>query len=155
MEAWEKKLLDRVRQRGFATVGEFVSARPGVPYPELADELGPDILGVQVVDAQLREARDRGQLRSAAADSLVRCIRQQLPQGWGKTASMDAGVTNDFMNITAWSYWSTLFKGVEPGGDVPDAVWEQLRERAPLGWLPRDADDSVVRAVIDAAWPTN
>lgn len=155
MEAWEKKLLDRVRQRGFATVGEFVTSRPGVPYPELADELGPDILGAQVVDAQLREAREQGKLRFAAADSLVRCIRQQLPQGWGKTQSQDAGVTNDFMNITAWSYWSTLFKSVQPGDDIPDAVWSHLKESAPLGWLPRDADDSVARGAINAAWPAN
>jgi hypothetical protein len=101
----------------------------------------------------LEEAKARGEIRSAAIDSLVRCIRQQLPQGWSRTPSQDEGVTPEFMNITAWSYWSGMFKAVQPDDALTDAVWARLREWAPTGWLPESVEDEIIRAAFNEAWP--
>jgi hypothetical protein len=151
-ERWQELVQAHVVALGYDSIAAFVAARPGTPYPALATELGEEILGVMVAEAQLREARDAGRLRDAAADGLVRCLRQVLTGGWSRTEPGDPEVTIDFMNITGWSLWIGLFMNARFAESALDAMWAELLQRAPAGWLPRDADDEVIRAVIDALY---
>lgn len=154
MERWESDLLERVEKLGFSSLNDYLRARPGAPYPALADELGASVLGVQVADLQLRKAKREGELpfREAARDALVRCLRQTLTAGWSRTESQD-GASAEFMNIAAWSNWSSLVKRVTPADPRTDAVWKELETRAKEGWLPQDSEDGLVQLVFASAWP--
>src|SRR5262245_18824173 len=101
----EKRIVDRVTALGFASLADYIAARIGVPYTDLADELGDNVLGMHVAALQMRDARDR---RAAAADALVRALRQVLPNGWDRTDATEPGVDREFVTVSGWSYWISL-----------------------------------------------
>lgn len=151
MDKWEQELLSRVKAAGFADLDQFLSARPGVSHPALAEELGGPVMGVQIVTRQLNQAKARGTLRDALADALVRCLRQVLTQGWSKTPG--DGVEPDFVNVTGWSTWSALVTDYLPDPEIKHAVWNVLNTQAKPGWLPETAKDPLIVEAFRSAWP--
>ena len=137
-------LDERLSGRGYSTVAEFLSARPGVGYVTLGDDLG--VLPITLIRAHLEEARDAGLLREAARDALARQLREGLPRGWSPSDEMG--------NIAPWSAWSSYVDAAGgPAQAVRLSVYDALKARAPDGWIPRDASDPILRAAFDAGWP--
>ena len=59
---WHARVLERVQQRGFATVTQYTADRVGIPLVELAEELGLMIsspIRSRVCSSRRRFARDR------------------------------------------------------------------------------------------------
>src|SRR5439155_17181587 len=139
-----------VRALGFSSLADYLAARVGVPYTDLADELGDGILGLHLAAVQMKQATNR---RAAAADALVRTLRQVLTRGWDLTEALEPGVTRDFVNVAAWSYWTSLLDAARPPEEVLDRLWEHLKSAAKPGWLPKTADDPVLKQAFDSAWP--
>lgn len=146
----EKRVIDRVMALGFPSLNEYLAARVGVSYTQLADELGDGILGMQLYMLHMQGAED---CRAFAADSLVRALRQVLTSGWDLTDSPQPNVDRSFVNITAWSYWTTILGKCSPGEDVVDQIWEHIRANAKPGWLPATVDDPLLVEAFNAAWP--
>jgi hypothetical protein len=154
-ESWEKDVISRAATLGFSSLSEYLASRPAVPYPNLAAEMGAPVMGLQVAELQIRTARAEGvaSLRAAAKDALVRCLRQVLTSGWGRTDSTEPGVSRDFVNVSAWTLWGSMIASARPADAIIRDVWQELSIRAPEGWLPTSTDDPVVTAAFDAAWP--
>ncbi len=147
----EKRIVERAKALGFASLSDYLAARVGVPYTDLADELGGGVLGLHVASVQLKQATDK---RAAASDALVRALRQVLTRGWDLTEAAEPGVSRDFMNVTAWSYWTSLLDSARPDEDTLDRLWDAIKQRAKPGWLPKTPDDEVLSRAFDEAWPT-
>ena len=150
-----QRICERVRALGFATLADYLRSRPGLTYLELVDELGPeDLVGLQVIDVHLHEARRQGEagFRAAAKDALARFLRQQLPHGWGRTPGAGSAGP-DAANMAAFSIWASAVEALSPVGSYTSAVWERLNSDVPQGWLPESADDDLLTRMFDAAWP--
>ena len=136
---------ERVRERGFASLGEYLAARRGVGVVALADELGRPIVGVDVVRAMLTGAHGRGPeaFREAAIDLLARHIREVLPNGWGRLRDGDDADTDvEIVNISPWSIWSTQLAAVDDSTENRAfSVFEALKATARQGWRPEDGSD--------------
>lgn len=148
---------ERVRERGFASLEEFLAARSGVGVVALAEELGRPIVGVDVVRTMLTAAHARGPavFREAAIDLLARHIREVLPNGWGRLRPGDDADTDvEIVNISPWSIWSTQIAAVDDTADARSfAVFEELKAAASEGWRPKDGQDPTLRRAFDEAWP--
>ena len=147
-----------VRRLGFDSVTDLIAERPRATYQDLARELSASCdPGVRVAPVALRilqvnDAHQRGRLREAAADALVRCLREVVRGGWAvsKRAEVDA--------LSAFSAWSSTFAA--PAVAMPaahkfsQAVWEALRALPPeQGWLPADGADPLVEEAFRVGWP--
>ncbi len=86
---WKVRLYERVRERGYDSLTAFAEARPAVPLYVLAEELGDDVAGVQVLSGLLAEAEQRKQVTRLVRDVLVRQLSQSLHEGGA--AVMDDG----------------------------------------------------------------
>ncbi|WNG27832.1 NUDIX hydrolase [Cystobacter fuscus] len=140
---WRVRLYARVRERGFQSVMAFAEARPTVPLPALAKELGNDIAGVQVLSGLLAEAEQRKQVTRLVRDVLVRQLSQSLPEGW--PALLDDG--NRFKVAKALGLWSAF---------TPDEYEERVRlvskallaTPPPPGWRPLGPDDELLLTLL-------
>jgi hypothetical protein len=80
---WHGRILERVQHRGFKSVTQYVSNRPGVSLLVLADELGPDdIAAVQIESLLVEEAIRTRTIPHVLRDLLVRELHYALPHGW-------------------------------------------------------------------------
>lgn len=159
---WRKRVLERVREMGYQSVSDYLKARPGVPYLDLAEELSRplaggeygDVAAVQIEELQYLEAESEGKLREAAMDSLVRILRDRLGQGgWNE------GAGADFKRAWAYASWSGLVSrcGEDRVAEAyADKTWEALKELSPpRGWLPSSPEDPYVVAAFNKGWPEN
>ena len=140
---WRVRLYERVRERGFDSVMAFAEARPAVPLYVLAEELGDDVAGVQVLSGLLAEAEQRKQVTRLVRDVLVRQLSQSLPEGW--PAVMDDG--NRFRVAKALGLWSafTPEEYEQRVDQVGDAL---LATPPPPGWRPLSPDDELLRTLL-------
>ena len=140
---WRVRLYERVRERGFDSVMAFAEARPAVPLYVLAEELGSDVAGVQVLSGLLAEAEQRKQVTRLVRDVLVRQLSQSLPEGW--PAVLDDG--NRFKVAKALGLWSAF---------TPEDYEERVRQAGdallstppPPGWRPLGPDDELLRTLL-------
>lgn len=146
----EKHINDRLKALGFDSLADYLAARIGVPYPTLADELGDSVLGMHLAALHVRRAKD---CRAAAADALVRVLRQVLTKGWDLTDASEAGVSREFVNGTAWTYWAAMLDRCAPSEEVLEAIWEHIKANARTGWLPATPDDPIIAEAFRSAWP--
>jgi len=149
---WEQRLRERVQARGFDRVADYLAAHPLASYAELADDLGDDVAPIQVTRLQLAEAKEANVLREAAADVLVRVLRADLPEGWGRVPAGD-DAEPDYLNASAFASWGAPMKWAGVADDVVAGVGAQLKARATPGWLPMGPRDQVIVAAFDAVWP--
>ncbi|WNG13880.1 NUDIX hydrolase [Cystobacter fuscus] len=140
---WSVRLRERVRKRGFDSVTAFAEARPAIPLYVLAEELGDDVAGVQVLSGLLAEAEQRKQVTRLVRDVLVRQLSQSLPEGW--PAVLDDG--NRFKVAEALGLWSAF---------TPEEYEERVRRAGdalfatppPPGWRPLSPDDELLRTLL-------
>jgi hypothetical protein len=148
---WEKRLRERIRARGFERVEDYLAAHPLASYAELAGDLGDDVAPIQVTRLQLSEAKQGGNLRAAAKDVMVRVIRAELSEGWGRVPPGEEAEP-DYLNASAFASWGAPMKWAGVSDDVIAAVGERLNASAPVGWKPTSNEDAVVASVINGCW---
>ncbi|PTL84753.1 NUDIX hydrolase [Vitiosangium sp. GDMCC 1.1324] len=140
---WRVCLYERVRERGFASLTTFAEARPAVPLYVLAEELGKDIAGVQVLRGLLAEAEQRKQVSRLVRDVFVRQLSQSLPDGW--PAVMDDA--NRFKVAKALGLWFAFTP--ETHKECVDRVGDALLATPPPpGWRPLGPDDELLRTLL-------
>ena len=140
---WRVRLYERVRERGYASITAFAEARPTASLVALAEELGDDVAGVQVLSGMLVEAERRKQVTRFVRDVLVRKLSQYLPGGW--PAVLDDA--NRFEVAKALGSWS---------GYMPETHQERARRAGnallasppPPGWRPLGPDDELLRTLL-------
>lgn len=138
-DGWRGRLELAVQALGFKSVAEYAAAAPAKTYDELVDALRVDAAPVQLIQLEKEHAISTGTYALFARRCLVRTLREVLPNGW-----LD-GPESDFNNGMAWNLWVTRI-----GADDEDSafdVWTQLKEGAPAGWLPVDAEDDLIVAL--------
>lgn len=146
------EISERVLTLGYSNLVEFLEARPGSSYEEIAAELGCGA-PIQVLSLHYRQAKAQGKLRWAARDSLVRTLRSGLPTGW----SSDEPGRLGWPENRALSGWCSeiLVTGESPEVESQlHAVIGGLVRHASLGWLPEGPDDATVVAAFEEGWPT-
>ena len=143
---WYDRILERVRQRGFDTVTQYVSERPGVSLVVLADELGPDdVAGAQLRSILVDEAVRTNTIPRALRDLFVRELCHALPDGWiyplqGEPRADVAG---------ALARWKVDHQAHLDGSSTFQAGQALLNAELPAGWLPDGPDDPVIVAYVD------
>ena len=140
---WRARLYERVRERGYVSLTAFAEARPTTSLVALAEELGEDVAGVQVLSGLLAEAERRKQVTRFVRDVLVRMLSQSLPDGW--PAVLDDA--NRFKVAKALGAWSAYAPETHEDRvrQVGDAL---LATPPPPGWRPLGPDDEVLRTLL-------
>lgn len=163
---WQGRVLDRLRVRGFDRVTTFGESRPTASAIQLAEELSTDhevgINHADVAAEQLvrlwREEATRDGLEAIARFArrlLVGELHQDLPEGWraewrseeaGPAMSRLAGVASEWIcdldeehQPAAHRVFTAMLKAGEDG-------------RIPPGWLPANADDSLLVDLFRHHW---
>jgi len=140
---WRVRLYERIRERGYDSLTSFADARPTAPLYRLAEELGEDVAGVQVLSGLLAEAERRKHVTRFVRDVLVRMLYESLPEGW--PAVLDDA--NRFKVASALGSWSayTPESHEERAKRAGDAL---LATPPPPGWRPLSADDELLRTLL-------
>ena len=147
---WQSRLLARLSELGFRSVHELLLNRDGVPYEDVAAELGPGFAPVQLVIVHLQSCADRGCFVDAAAECLARTLMSQLKRGWGK------GIKSEYRAASALAEWlADVSHTVQTEMSRADfeAIKRALRDevRPPVGWLPNNGDDPLIRRAFELA----
>jgi hypothetical protein len=140
---WKVLLYERVRERGYASLTAFAEARPAIPLYVLAEELGDDVAGVQVLSGLLAEAEQRKQATRLVRDVLVRQLSQSLPEGW--PAVLDDAAR--FKVAKALGLWSA-FTPEEYEQRVDQVSAALLATPPPPGWRPLGPDDELLLTLL-------
>ena len=143
---WHGRILERVQQRGFATVTQYVSNRPGVSLLVLADELGSD----DVVAAQIRSLLVEEAIRSHTVprilrDLLVRELRDALPHGWQYPLDDESRS----QVARALARWETELEDHLDHEPTFKTGQDLMNAELPTRWLPEGPDDPVIIAFVD------
>lgn len=148
-EGWRERIAERVKEKGHASLINFVEAHPITPFHTLAFELGSDIAGAQVGMCFVQELEKEKSLRDVAADSLCRALNGNLRHGWQQGAHvgrMMAGAYSDWLAILRYS------SNASASERLGQEVWQVLKSlHPPVGWLPHDSNDKWIRTALDAA----
>ena len=143
---WHARVLERVQQRGFATVSQYAAERVGIPLIELAEELGPDdVVADQLTCLLIEEAVRTRSVPHMLRDLFVRELHEALPQGW--RAPLDDEARSEVAGALA--RWETV---LEEHLDKPatfTAGQDFMDAELPAGWLPEGPDDPVIVAFVD------
>lgn len=148
---WHGRVLERVRQRGFESVTQYASERPGVLLLVLAKELGPDdIAAVQIESLLVEEAIRTHTVPHALRDLLVRELHYALPQGW-KCPLDDASRSEVAGALARWETDLQIEHHLDCFDDEMTfkAGQDLLNAELPAGWLPEGPDDPVIIAFVD------
>jgi hypothetical protein len=144
---WEGRVHQRIRQLGFTTYRDYLQARPGVSYDDLAAELSRDKALPPIAPVQLERMHawtvNPDERKDAMLDSLVRYFRGTLRRGWG------VGIHWEINAITALSFWSVNW------GEGPelDSLEREIRQLNPEpGWVPQDSGDPIIQEAARRAW---
>jgi hypothetical protein len=143
---WHGRILERVKQRGFESVTQYASDRPGVSLLILADELGPDdVAATQIETLLVEEAIRTRTIARALRDLVVRGLREVIPHGWRPPLDEDArcGVAG------ALSRWATELQTHLDRERTLKASKDLLNAELPTGWLPEGTDDPIIVAFVD------
>jgi hypothetical protein len=150
---WKARILERLAKEGYGSVGDYLARYPGIPHLDLAQRLGFDVAASQLIYLQIGEALEKGTIRHAAMDMLLRSLRRHLPKGW----LLERGHEVDFKTASALGDWISEFRlddRVIRYYPRARAVAESLIALGPpVGWNPLDIDDSYLRQAFTMAWP--
>jgi hypothetical protein len=140
---WRVRLYERIRERGYPSITAFADARPTASLVALAEELGEDVAGGQLLSGLLAEAERRKQVTRFVRDVLVRMLSQGLPEGWPAVLHDE----NRFKVVKALARWS---------GYMPETYADRARQVSatllasppPPGWRPLGPDDELLRTLL-------
>jgi hypothetical protein len=143
-----------LKRLGFRSILEFISLNRNLGYVKLAEILGPEIAGMQVVEMQFDEAERNGELRRVAKDSLLRECLTFLDKGWA--------VDSDFIHAKLASFWTcsiSFSTGAPKRAEYKSKlqlVWKSLVSSSPpRGWIPNSLEDPYLTRAFDIGWPND
>jgi hypothetical protein len=143
---WHARVLERVQQRGFASVTQYAAARIGVALVELAAELGPDDVAADQIMCLLIEDAVRTQtVPRMLRDLFVRELREAIPQGWRSPLDDEAR----FEISGALARWETELADYLDKPATFTAGQDFMTAELPAGWTPDGPDDPVIVAFVD------
>jgi hypothetical protein len=143
---WHARTLERVQQRGFATVTQYAAGRIGVPLVELAEELGSDdVAADQLVCLLIEEAIRTKTVPRMLRDLFVRELREALPRGWRYPLHDEARSEV----ARALARWETELEDHLDKPATFTAGQDLMNAELPTGWLPAGPDDPVIIAFVD------
>ncbi|MFP2905584.1 NUDIX hydrolase [Pyxidicoccus sp. 3LFB2] len=141
---WKARLYERARERGYASLTAFATARPAIPLLALAEELGADdVAAVQVFTGLLAEAVQRNQVKRLERDVLARELSAHLPNGW--PAVLDDA--NRFVIAKALASW-IAFTPEDDKERARQVMATLLASPPPSGWRPLGPDDELLRTLL-------
>lgn len=161
--AWDgdidRRLTERLQDRGFATATAYADASPTTSLVTLAATLGADdVAAVQLERRLFEEARDRKMVERHLRDLLVRSLHEFLPDGWRHDWGRD--IPGDV--TTPWARRARTFAHWAPAGwlseyqaaidHIIDVIVDSPATIFPEGWIPRDADDPVLVEFFRQHW---
>lgn len=138
---WRARLFGAVAGLGYGSLREIARANPKATFEELARMVGSDVAAVQVEEVLKQEAGESG-LDEFASDSLVRCLREFLPNGWP-----ESGV-QDFHFVQAFAVWGSLL-GARYEAQARAVLSAFQGARLSRGWLPADSSDEAIVKVFE------
>ena len=151
---WKAHVRNCVKALGFTDVLTFVNAHPELPFGQLfrylnqAKSTDTSIAYVQFQAIYFEEAEQRGLLREAIADTLVRRLRQHLHGGWKRGNRLRE------RKAEARGSWELPPSQVSELGPIADRIWETLTEiNPPEDWCPKDISDDFIQKAFARAWP--
>ena len=159
---WQERLRSILHRLGYDDAFAFVISRRGESFDEMFGSLrraaSPEdarFLALRhLEEAFYIDASNKGKLRDAFMEALVRSLRQYMRHGW------NCGKRLRERRIDALTRWPTPSFVSPSGWEFDD--WKQLRERAwkqieaaaPLDeWCPSDLNDPLVQNVFSRVWP--
>ena len=145
----------KLKQNGAISMRAWLAQRSSSTYEQLAAELGPEVMPIEVADEQLREALRIGAdaYREAARDVLRRYMISILTRGWNRTEGTN-GVEST--NTIPFALWAAALSGVKAQPDGASLTMGAALERtAASGWIPKSADDSTLLRAFEQAWPSD
>jgi hypothetical protein len=148
---WHGRVLERVRRRGFKTVTQYASNRPGVSLIVLADELGSDdIAAAQIRSLLVEEAISSRTVPRVLRDLLVRELHYALPHGW-KFPLDDASRSEVAGALARWETELQITHHLDCFDEEMtfNAGQDLMNAELPTGWLPEGPDDPVIIAFVD------
>jgi hypothetical protein len=140
-----------VRQRGFETVTQYASERPGISLIVLANELGvEDIAATQLRSLLVEEAIRTRTVPRVLCDLLVRELHYALPHGWEHPLDD----TSQSEVAGALARWETELEVTHhldcfDGEATFKAGQDLMNAELPTGWLPQGPDDPVIVAFVE------
>jgi hypothetical protein len=163
---WRARVIDRVRERGFASVAAFAEAHPTWSTIELADELSTDhparlnqsdVAADQVVSIWREEAHSVGDdaFSRFARQLLVGELHRRLPEGWRSewqsAEAQPAGSRRDSLG----AFW--IGSMTERYEAMAERVFDAMDAAGasgflPSGWLPAGADDPLLIEIFRRHW---
>jgi hypothetical protein len=148
---WRERIYQGFRKLGFETYQDYLRARRGRSYEELASELSADTNAAPIAPVQLERMHawtvspeDR---HNEILDSLVRYLRESLRKGWGVGIhwQLNANIALAFW-LSNWGYKDK---------DELRALEREIRGLNPeAGWIPKDSDDPILQEAARRIWPT-
>ena len=140
---WRVRLYERIRERGYDSLTSFAEAHPTAPLYRLAEELGEDVAGVQILTGLLAEAERRKQVTRFVRGVLIRMLSESIPDGWPTVLDDEARV-EVALALGSWSAY-TPESHKERARRAGDAL---LATPPPPGWRPLSADDELLRTLL-------
>jgi len=146
---WQERLSQRLRKLGFETFQDYLRARRGRPYGQLAAELSGDPDAAPIAPVQLERMHawtvSQADRYDAILDSLVRYLTEYLRKGWG------VGIHWQLNANIALAFWSSNWGDKDK--DELRALEREIRGLNPeAGWIPKDADDAILQEAARRVW---
>jgi hypothetical protein len=147
-------LLEKLAAMGCDSVRSFLSQNPSATYYALASSMfRPPIPPIALQRQHALEAVESGGTREYALDLLVRELRHSLPDGWIQR-------TGEPLHLKTVDAMGTLLGDLRIAGAAQrdrqkaERTWKSLLDLGPpLGWLPDDANDPLLRRAFEIGWP--
>lgn len=147
-DAHPQDLTISVRREGFSTVNDLLRRSQGMYYDEVATTHGLHAAPMQLAMLQVMEARESNHLKEAALDSLARFLLE-------RSRMQLHGSSADYCRASAFAAWSSLLSDQGRDARVDDLtrrVRNLISDVAPPDWVPKDANDSILRESFRLAW---
>ena len=152
-EAVERMFLDRAKSAledaGYSAF-EFLVASPGLSMIELAKRLNRGASALGLIMATYQEACQKGVVREAARDLLVREILEEYPEGWTSEKKIGAGI-----KLGSWRFEVKKYVKDQTIGTYATEIVRHLSvdHPPPDGWKPDPQDDPLINELFDRYWP--
>jgi hypothetical protein len=147
---WRKRLMARIRAKGFGSATEYVDHRPLPSLNSLAEELGlPPAAAYGLEQLIIEEAEQRDKMDHCARGLLARDLRGELPDGWPAPTDLDPRA----LLQRARAFESLAFALPPTYAPAIRRVRDAMESAdIAVGWLPTGPEDPVLMEVFGSYW---
>ncbi len=147
---WKARVRHCISKAGYSDAWAFAEANPSIPFGKLFQLLknhcfsnGESICYTQFQSIFFEDAISNGKLREAIIDTLLRRIRQHLPNGWNK------GKNTRIKKADIISQWELPLLQFEQYSEIAESVWKILKTiEIPDDWCPVNREDEILQKVF-------